>query len=292
LAAGLEQYEPADGYAVDLLTGARKLDQEATLASSYVLSAKAFSNMTEAAFSSRYGEIYRALPYLIGSKPEVVSRLHQLHERHGKAVIEVVNERLARGANVEAILSREHTSLLAVLQTPITGAKVKDAVEEAPTASDQAATIEFMPIERPIGFAVDVPRRRVLFKGGVRLKGALFELFNAMRRLFEEDQAANLPQEQCRTLTAGKLADDLALDDGTVRKNVARVRRSLQTQFRVRLREVVGEDDIIENVPPRGYRLNPYLVRQHAWQLGVSTGDKEPMPQRRGRSAAIRRPQA
>src|SRR5436190_967627 len=57
---------------------------------------------------------------LTGSKPEVVSRLHQLHEWHGKAVIEVVNERLARGANVEAILSREHTSLLAVLQTPIT----------------------------------------------------------------------------------------------------------------------------------------------------------------------------
>jgi len=37
----------------------------------------------------------------------------------------LVPERLARGANVEAILSREHTSLLAVLQTPITGATIK-----------------------------------------------------------------------------------------------------------------------------------------------------------------------
>jgi hypothetical protein len=44
LAAGLEQYEPAEGYSVDLLTGARKLDQEATLAGSYVLSAKAFAS--------------------------------------------------------------------------------------------------------------------------------------------------------------------------------------------------------------------------------------------------------
>ena len=80
----------------------------------------------------------------------------------------MVNERLARGANVEAILSREHTSLLAVLQTPITGATIKDAVEEAPTASDQVATVEFVPVERPIDFAVDEPRHRVLFKGGVQ----------------------------------------------------------------------------------------------------------------------------
>jgi len=292
LAAGLEQYEPSDHYAVDLLTGARKLDQETTLASSYVLSAKAFSDMTEAAFSSRYGEIYRALPYLIGSKPEIVARLHQLHARHGNAVIQVVNDRLARGANVTAILSREHTSLLAVLQTPITATTIKDVVEEEPTASEQTATIEFVPIDRPIGFAVDEPRHRVLFKGGVQLRGALFGLFNTLRRVFDEDQAANLSHEQCRTLTTGKLADCLALDESTVRKYVATLRRSLRKQCREHLKAVVEEDDVIENVPPKGYRLNPYLVRQPAWQLEMSVGEKESMPQRRSRSAAIRSPQA
>jgi hypothetical protein len=203
--------------------------------------------MTEAAFTSQYGEIYRALPYLIGSKPEIVTRLHQLHARHGKAVIQVVNDRLARGANVTAILSRAHTSLLAVLQTSVNAATIKDAVEEEPTASEQAATIKFVPIDRPIGFAIDEPRQRVYFKGGVQLKGALFELFNVLRRVFDEDQAANLSREQCRTLTAGSLADRLARDESTVRKYVAMLRRSLQKQFRDRLKAVVDEDDIIEN---------------------------------------------
>jgi hypothetical protein len=67
------------------------------------------------------------------------------------------------------------------------------------------------------------------------------------------------------------------------------MRRALEQQFRTLLKVLIGEDDIIENVRPRGYRLNPYLVRLSIWQIDASIDSQTlEMPQLRTRRAANR----
>jgi hypothetical protein len=291
LSAGLAGHEPAETYAVDLFNDGRELGAEVTLAASYILAARTFANMSEGAFTGRYGEIFRAVPYISGSPLEKIARLHKLHERHGKAVIEVVNRHLVSAANLDAIVTGGRSNLVAIVQ-PSGNAALEsgamdiapepmqvDAVEIEPAPTDQAASLELRPIDRPIAFAIEEPCGRVLFRGGVELSGADFKLFNVLREIFDEDQAGNVPPESARPLTTGEIAHRLGVAEPTVRKNVTRSRRSLQEQFRDKLTASLGSEDIIENIPPYGYRLNPHLARQPKWKIELSATRPPAMPQ-------------
>jgi DNA-binding winged helix-turn-helix (wHTH) protein len=52
------------------------------------------------------------------------------------------------------------------------------------------------------------------------------------------------------------------MDDQSLRQLVTRTRRSLQQQFSDCCDRMLDQNDIIENVPNKGYRLNPKLVVQ------------------------------
>src|SRR5437764_462680 len=75
------------------------------------------------------------------------------------------------------------------------------------------------------------------------------------------------------TLTTAGLAEILGLVEPTVRKNISLARRSLTEQFRDKLNVSLGEDDVIENRPPSGYRLSPHPSSTRV-AVGTSAPDK------------------
>ena len=243
LAAGLEEFEPADIYAVDLFAGKRKLGPHVTLANSYILAARNFATMTEAAFSGRYGEIFRAVRFIEGTAVDVIPRLLDLHRRHGRAVVGVVDQALVRAANLEAVLNRDYTSLLSIIRSPETNAPVLDASELEPSASEQAAAMEFPPVQPPVPFAIEHEGQRVLFRDGVELVGVLAKLFAALAERFEEDLRSNRADDEYRPMLAPELGDRIAVQEATVRKYITSARKSLIEQFRMKARVSLGEED-------------------------------------------------
>lgn len=92
LAAGQAAHDPAGGYKVDLLVGARDAGEHRTMLAAYVETALAVARMTPLDFFGRYGEVARAVRHLPGSADAAAGRIYDLYRRHARAVGAVVDE--------------------------------------------------------------------------------------------------------------------------------------------------------------------------------------------------------
>ncbi len=263
LAAGLEELEPADFYGLDLFTGGRQPGPDLTLAESYVLTASKFASLSEPGFLSRYGQVYRALPFLDGNQTENTARLHQLHQRHGAGVVGVVGAQLAAHATLEKTLGLPETCLLSMIQTQVAKQPAfLDLAEIQPSASRQALAQSAPELERPIRLAVDQDGSRVLFHGGPVLTGKAFQLVAELATEFRQDQVENIMPADYRHVDAGRLAQRLDIEEPSLRQLIRRARKRLTAEFRDKAGVNVGDDEVIQNTGWKGYRLNPYLIIQ------------------------------
>jgi len=98
LAAGLEREDPAENYAVDLLSGARPTAAARAVATAYVRAAMLTNDEDEASFFARHGELARVLHALPEDTGRVAARLHDLHQRHAREVEQVLDDGLRRHA--------------------------------------------------------------------------------------------------------------------------------------------------------------------------------------------------
>jgi hypothetical protein len=98
LAAGAEQYDPAGGYEIDLLTGPRKGGPSRTLLASYLDVATRVGGMTADQFAARFGEVGRVLGYMTGSPSEALKVVYDLYRRHAGQVNGVVDRVLSDAA--------------------------------------------------------------------------------------------------------------------------------------------------------------------------------------------------
>jgi hypothetical protein len=99
LAAGLKEEDPAEGYAIDLVTGERKRDIDRLLLVDYIKAADAFTSCTSPEeFLSRFGEATRALLYLGMDAESGARALFEMHKRHGEAVDRVISNIFAEQA--------------------------------------------------------------------------------------------------------------------------------------------------------------------------------------------------
>lgn len=258
LAAGLGHLEPPDRYAVDLLYGEREPGPDLTFAEGFVLAASKFATMSEPAFLSRYGQVYRALPFLEGSADRNAARVHEMHMRHGAAVLRVINDALTARATLPGALDLPEHSLLAMTSSA-TVRQLVDVEENESPASVQARSAPIATIERPILFAVDESNRRVLFPKGVKLTGPPYSLLKELFISFERDRGRNLRPEEQRYTDVHTLAARLGVTDATVRQNVRRARQLLNQQFKS-VGRTIDADDVIQNDAWHGYRLNPFLA--------------------------------
>lgn len=262
LAAGLGEHELSTNYAIELFTGAREADAETTMAVSFVDRANQLETMSLTTFRAKYGQVFRALPFLPGNADENLSAIWHLHRRHGAEVVSVFEAELREKATIRDQLSLSAASLLALVIRPTVPLLIRrDPTEDEPPASTQAAADLTDYTSKQIRFAIDDERREVLFEQGICLKNNSYRLVAELAKEFREDMHACRTQEEYRFVAVGDLADRLGKNaDEDVRQQVRRVRRALDNEFRGTLGRLLGIDDIIENRQGRGYRLNPGLL--------------------------------
>lgn len=91
--AGLTDFDPETGYAVELFTGRRPKEEDRILATSYLSSSLKWCEIqTPEEFSSRTGEVVKVLPALSKSlgvdEQTALAYITDLYRRHGNAVID------------------------------------------------------------------------------------------------------------------------------------------------------------------------------------------------------------
>jgi Queuosine biosynthesis protein QueC len=268
LGAGLGEHEPADAYVVDLFRGERRPGPDVVMAESYVLHALKLASMSGQTFLNSFGQIFRVLPYLPGSPDENAARLHDLHRRHGQTVEAVMNRELAHHATLTRSLSLPETSLLMLIQSSaVRLPPTVDRAEMEPPGSEQAAIDRSRSLERPLVFAIDGEWRKVLFRDGVAIGGVSFQLVAKLAIEFMEDMTATRPRDEFRFVTAETLAARVGIDQQGLRQQITRFRRSIEKKFLEALDVQLADDDVVQNEPARGYRLNPYLLLVQPGQL-------------------------
>lgn len=292
LAAGQGTREPEDFYALELLTAAREPGIETTQAESFVLAATKFASMSEPSFLARYGEVFRALPYLEGDISANASRLLDLHRRHGAAVTRVIDEALAQHSSLDAMSALPDSCLLSLLRAPLTRVPplVDAPAQTDPSPARQAETSTRQEIERPIRLAIDSQARQLVFAAGFSVKGRGYELIAALVKEFHEDQAAGRPPANYRYIPWKEVARRLGSDEPALRKAVTRLRRAVAEKFRMLIGVAPADDDIVQNQRWQGYRLNPHLVIQPVAVLRAQPRPTDPSHEKtRGREGRMSR---
>jgi 7-cyano-7-deazaguanine synthase in queuosine biosynthesis len=134
LAAGAANFEQTDSYAVDLLTGARAEGEARTMLASYVEVAAQVSKMSEMEFFMRFGEVARIVRHLGGSADQNARQVYDLHRRHARTVLRVIDEGLAQCASQIRSRSLPEGSLLRMVHDPsVAGSVSESPVPKRPT---------------------------------------------------------------------------------------------------------------------------------------------------------------
>ena len=261
LAAGCAEHDPIDRYAVELFRGVRAQGSEVTMSEAYVLSALRYARSSDIAFFGAHGEVFRAIPYIGVPVQEAAARLHDLHRRHGAQIEDVIRAELTQRDLLADLLHIPDTSLLAMLRAPATPEiSIRDPVEAERPVSERPRPPGPEPIARPLRFAIDTARSRIVFSGGAELQGVAFRLVVTLLPLFLDGQRKGAGADGFEFLRARPLAAKIGIDEETLRRQVSRLRRSLREQFKAKSSVTLFDDDVIETAPWTGYRLNPHLV--------------------------------
>jgi len=253
---------------VDLFKGEHKPGPDLSLVECFVVRAQKLATMSEQAFLASYGQVLRALSSLPGAPEESARRIFELHRRYGQQVVDVVDRELKNNASLVQALTLPETSLLAMIVSPVANqTPYTDPIEQEPSASFQAANDPKTIVLEPIVFAIDEVGRKILFRGGAELKGAGFQLLQALANEFEEDIEAAVSKDAFRFVGARQLARRLDVDEQSVRKRVSQTRKTLEQQFLEKSDVQLDDDDVIQTEAWKGYRLNPYLLQVKPQQL-------------------------
>ena len=134
LAAGQAAHDPAAGYRVDLLTGARGAGRDQTMLAVYAQTAAEVAEMRPAEFFGRFGELSRVVGE-VGESPEVAARkAFELYREHGREVNRVVEAGIAgHSADIRRrVLPPSCLLRMVVDDGGVSGAVPADSPDETP----------------------------------------------------------------------------------------------------------------------------------------------------------------
>ncbi len=148
LAAGQAEHDPAERYAVDLLTGARPAGDPRVMLTGYVDLADRIARMGVGEFYQQFGEAARALPYLNQPLAVAGQQVHDLLRRHAAQVNGAISAAIREHADLLRQRTLPPTCLLRlVVETGPEGESV------APPPPDACAEGNYF-LRRPRGYAV------------------------------------------------------------------------------------------------------------------------------------------
>jgi 7-cyano-7-deazaguanine synthase in queuosine biosynthesis len=261
LAAGLAEVEPSELYGVDLLTGDRTHDRDVRMAAAYVKFFREFGTCPNGGLIARYPEVTAALNHFDDTPPRAAEqRIYELYMRHHQDVVKVLD----RGAE-------EHRDLLIRGALPagclLSMLFNRQHLETAVASNYQEEARAFMDRLPAPGcdFAVEVGTGKIHFRGHLVLEGANSELFHALLPAF---RAAKQNAEEGPFIPTGELTESLGMNEWSLRQQVGRLRKAVTEHLAVQLGLPFGQDDVIENRPGQGYRINPQLREIMLGDLG------------------------
>jgi hypothetical protein len=254
LASGIAAADPAEAYAVDLFDGERR-GSHLELALGYVRAARRFSEMTESEFLRSLGEASRATAFLDGNPAAAARRIFELHQRHGDQVTSVVDGELSsrmehkrpiRPDSLLALVGRERMQIGGPEEGPVPRA---DAPLEIPPPepSVRVLTLSGTP-------------DNVELEGYGEISGACAELLTVLGELHLRCAGRGLKRLDFLCTPSRRIADQLQADEDAVRKQVSRVRKMLRERAEQNGQPRPDDGALIENLHPRGYRLNPLFI--------------------------------
>lgn len=256
LAAGQQEEDPAEAYKVDLFLGERPVGPDREIALAFVRSASRIKEMEDAAFFAAYGETSRIVPYFPEWVDTVATRALDLHRRHARDICRVFDEAIAAqaGALREGSLPADCLLTLVVGQSGDLGAYRA----RAPSVKREQAE----PPRKEIRIAIDEQRGRVLFEGWGEIKGVGAELLIALAGPFREAVRKELAPEHFPFTRGSQLVQLTNCNhEETLRRRIFRLRKRLAAAAEKAGDPPPTADDVIENIPWHGYRLNPDRVR-------------------------------
>lgn len=136
LAAGQEVHDPAGGYAVDLLTGARSDDWHRVLLTAYLETANQVEGLSQEAFFGRFGEAARVFRHVGLAAGVAARRVYELYQRHAAQVNRVVDRALADNATAIRRRTLDPTCLVRLV---FGGEAARDAPQRRPLSPPSVA---------------------------------------------------------------------------------------------------------------------------------------------------------
>lgn len=249
LAAGLTAHDPAEAYRLDLMRSPRERVQDKEVALSYVRTAFAYEAVNEAELVARYPAILNAVESL-GEPPDTaLKRIVDLLKRHGSSVASVMREEMS-AQRVEPAPTNSLPDLYGTAQ-------LAQLFTSQPTMMEAAFKTQEI-----FDLVIDKRRNLLRINDTIQIKGAGFNILNALAGEFLKSAGLGLVLLDYRTLDATKLAGDAGLqDEAAVRQGVSRTRTLLGTKFASAGFDPKDGKGLIENIPWSGYRLRPDRVR-------------------------------
>lgn len=259
LAAGMAEEDPGEAYAVDLLQGPRTNVRDREIALGYVRNARFFAAMSPSQFLQRFGEIQRALAYLDQPADAAGERIFRLHQRHGRSVKGVVDEAIADATSRGATFSASGLVML-VGREIFAGNEPKPTVPpstSAPTETGPSAPGS----PAPWVLTLLRDRKRVSIKALGELSGISATVVSDLAKSHLEAAGTGLAPEDYPLRPSRDLASAWTISEYGVRKRISICRRAIAGLANAQGLEAPDENEIVENVAWRGYRLNPDRVR-------------------------------
>ena len=265
LAVGLGETDPEEMYEVDLLTGPRDEGVDRTMAESFVRHAQEFVKMSDVGFVGRFGgHVARAAGGFLGlTADQVVTHAISLHQRHGQAVMSVLELGFKKHARALAVGTLPGSCILRLVgegEASVPQAAIRDPTETEGSEGSPRDGRDFGRTSE-IRLAVDAAKKKVLIRGiePIRSPGS-FALVAVLVEAYEKDRSEGRAPENNRYVNTIEMTKILGVNDIALRRRVVRLRRSVADAFESCFGLPLGGDAVIQNQPWHGYRLNP-LVR-------------------------------
>lgn len=251
LAAEAGSFDPADGYAVDLLTGPRNADEDIRMAVDYVKFSRSILNSTPQHFPAENPDVYSAVNDVPGfSATAVLDRLWEMHRRHAETVDGVLQAGIKEHSQTLArdLLPRGALLRLCFSRSRIEAPPMVDHLQQFAARLDRLA-------QQVCDFAVDRDAGKIWFRGDYSLEGSDFILVAA---LLPNHERAKSRGEQVPYRLPGDLAMELKIEEPALRTRIIRLRKMVAERLAID-QGIVFEKDFIENLHGKGYRLAPEL---------------------------------
>lgn len=248
LAAGLEQYDPAEAYRVDLLKGAREALIDREVALSYVRNAFAYEHMTPQALRTHFPAVLDAVAHLDNPENTALEMIADLLRRHSASISSVMRgatDKTPPNSYPETSLPRLYGDATLQLSLP----------EIANLAPAHAAPTQ-MRLE------IDEAQQSIKIDQAIEfINSATARLLIALAKKWLEGAGQGLDPLDYPLIKADALAKELGLaSDESLRKTIKRARRNIKARCESLNLDTNKSAELIENIPWQGYRLNPLIV--------------------------------